>query len=86
MSKHKKDNDIVVSCLGTSLTEVTGSCWSVSYKKDNGDRGLVVIECGLSQSEPKIEKLYNTNKKMLDGIGKEVVQSAEYVILGHAHV
>jgi len=63
--KKNKDNDIVVSCLGTSLNEVTGSCWSISYKKDNGKRGLVVIECGLSQSEPKIDKLYNTNKNSI---------------------
>lgn len=87
MSKRRnKDNDIIVSCVGTSTTETTGSCWTVSFIKDNGERDLIVIECGLSQSEQAVDKLYNTNRKMLDGIGKEVVQSASYVLLGHAHI
>lgn len=84
--KKKSDSDIVVSFLGGSTNDVTGSCLSISYPKNNNERGLVVVECGLCQSEATVEKLYNTNKKMIDGIGKEVVQSAEYVLLGHAHV
>jgi hypothetical protein len=87
MGKKKKDeNDIILTCLGTSQDEVTGSCWSISYPKDNNQRGLIILECGLSQSSGNIEKQYNNNKRMLDGIGKEVVQSTEYVLLGHAHV
>lgn len=86
MSKKKKDNDIVVSCVGSSISEVTGSCWTISYKKNDGNRGLVVIECGLGQGEVDVQKAYNLNKKMINNIGKDVVQSAEYVLLGHAHI
>lgn len=86
MSKKKKDDDIILSCLGTSLEGVTGSCWSVSYKKDNGERGLVVVECGLDQGEPTVEKLYNSNKRMIDNIGKDIIRSASHVFLGHAHI
>lgn len=84
--KKKKDNDIIVSCLGVSRDKVTGSCWSVSYPKINNERGLIVLECGLDQSESTIDKQYNSNRKMLEGIGKEVVQSCEYLILGHSHI
>lgn len=86
MGKKNKDNDIVVSFVGGSQHEVTGSCVTVSYPKNNGGRGLVVIECGLCQSEPTVDKLYNANKRMIESIGKEVVQSCEYVLLGHSHV
>lgn len=86
MSKKKKDTDIIVSCLGTSISGVTGSCWTISYKKNDNTRGLIVLECGLDQSEPDVQKLYNSNKRMLEGIGKEVVASTEFVLLGHAHV
>ena len=85
-SRRKNENDIVVSFCGTSKSEVTGSCVTISYPKNDDTKGLVVLECGLCQGEPTIEKLYNSNKRMLEGIGKEVVQSAEYVLLGHAHV
>jgi len=84
--KRNKDNDIIVSCVGTSLNKVTGSCWTISYPKQNNKRGLIVLECGLDQSEPTIEKQYNSNKKMLESIGKDVVNNCEYLILGHSHV
>ncbi|EQB4340332.1 hypothetical protein ACYJ2U_001775 [Clostridium botulinum] len=84
--KKKNDNDIIISALGTSQEEVTGSCWSISYPKNNNKRGLIILECGLSQSGGNIEKHYNTNKNMIANIGKEVVEKAEYVLLGHAHV
>lgn len=84
--KRKKDMDIIVSCVGTSTTNVTGSCWTVSYPKDNGERGLVVLECGLSQGEQDVLKSYNDNKRMLENIGLEVVQNCGYVLLSHPHV
>ena len=79
--KKKRNDEIVISCLGLSQDNVTGSCWSVSYLKDNGERGLVVLECGLSQKEQDILKAYNENKRMLENIGLEVVQSCGYVLL-----
>ena len=78
--KRKKDMDIILSCVGSSRDDVTGSCWTVSYPKDNGERGLVVLECGLSQGEQDVLKSYN------DNIGLEVVQNCGYVLLSHPHV
>lgn len=86
MKKKKRDDEIVVSCIGNSVTGVTGSCWTISYLKNDGTRGLAVIECGLSQDGNTIEEIYSQNKKMLESIGKDVVESCEYLILGHAHI
>lgn len=87
MGKKKKDeNDIIISALGTSQEDVTGSCWSISYPKNNNQRGLIVLECGLSQSGGNIEKHYNLNKRIIDNIGKEVIKNCEYVLLGHPHI
>jgi hypothetical protein len=85
-SRRKSDNDIIVSFLGTSASTVTGSCISVVYPKSNGEKGLIILECGLCQDGQTVDKLYNANKKMLEGIGKEVMQSCEYLLLGHSHV
>ena len=84
--KRNKDLDIVISSLGTSTTEVTGSCWSISYPKDNGERGLIVIECGLNQGANTIKQQYNNNKRMIENIGKDIIDNAEYVLLTHSHV
>lgn len=82
----KKDNDIIIKSLGESTKGVTGSCWTVEYPKNDNTKGLIVIECGLSQGEPTTEKMYNSNKNMLDNIGKEVVEKCEYVFINHPHV
>ena len=40
MTKRKsKDNDIIVSSLVNSTDNVTGSCFSISYPKDDNTRG-----------------------------------------------
>lgn len=86
MSKKKKDDGIIISAIGNSLNNVTGSCWSISYSKRNNERGLIVLECGLVQGDSTVEKSYNSNKTMLDRIGKDMVSSCEFLILGHAHI
>lgn len=86
MKKKKREDEIVVSCIGNSINGVTGSCWGISYLKNDGTRGLLIIECGLSQEGNTIEQIYSQNKKMLENIGKDVVKSCEYLILGHAHI
>lgn len=83
--KKTKDNDIIVSSIGNSTDDVTGSCWTISYKKNNGDRGLIVIECGISQEGNTTEQIFNSNKRMLENIGKDVIKSCEYLILLHSH-
>lgn len=85
MGKKKKD-DIVISFIGNSKDNVTGSCVSISYPKKNNEHGLIILECGLVQGDSTIEKTYNSNKAMLDRIGKEVVSSCEWLILGHSHI
>lgn len=82
----KKKDNIVVSFLGTSRTGVTGTCISVSYLKDDGSYGLVIIECGLCQDGRNVKERYNKNKNMLDEIGKDVVANCEYLVLSHAHI
>ena len=84
MSK-KREKDIVVTCLGSSIEQVVGSCWSVEYNKKDGTTGLMILECGLNQSGFTDAEQYENNKRMLDGIGKETVAKAEYVLLSHAH-
>lgn len=84
--KKKKNDEIVVSSLGKSTEDVTGSCWSISYLKNDGTRGLVVLECGLSQDGNNVEKIYSQNRMMIENIGKDIVSACEYLILGHAHI
>lgn len=87
MTKRKsKDNDIIVSSLGNSTDNVTGSCFSISYPKDDNTRGLIILECGLSQDGHTPLEQYNSNKKMIDNISKEVIKNTEYVIFTHTHV
>jgi Cft2 family RNA processing exonuclease len=86
MGGKKKDFKIIVKSLGNSTSGVTGSMWTIEYPKNDGSKGLIGIECGLSQSEPTTEKMYLANKKMLENIGKDVVKKCEYIFLGHQHV
>lgn len=82
MVKRKNNEEIVLSCLGGSATGVTGSCWSVSYPKKNGERGLFLIELGLIQGANTVLEEYNENKKMLSNIPME---HAEFVFITHPH-
>ena len=84
--KNKKDEEIVVSFLGKERNNVTGSCVSISYLKDDKTRGLIVIDCGLCQEGHNVIERYNNNKNMLDEIGKDVAENCECVILSHSHV
>lgn len=86
MKKNINDMKIVVSSLGNSTNDVTGSCWSISYLKNDKTRGLIVIECGLSQDGNNVEQIYSHNKTMLENIGKDIVASCDYLILGHSHI
>ena len=55
MKKKKDKNTIEVKSLGMSTTGVTGSCWNITYPKNDGTIGSIIIECGLSQSEQTTE-------------------------------
>lgn len=87
MSKRRnKDNDIVISSIGTSTKQVTGSCWSISYKKDDGTRGLLMVECGLPQGQYTIEKSYNVMEEMTNKIkGGGQIEACENLLFLHPH-
>lgn len=84
MSKKKKDSDkIIVSFVGGSRTNITGSSVLISYPTSNTERKLICLEAGMIQGESKPEYEYSVNKKMIENIPVEDV-SAVFVM--HSHV
>lgn len=81
--KRKKDNDIIVSFVGGSLTGVTGSSVLISYPINNCERKLICLEAGMIQGESKPEYEYSANKKMVENIPVEHISN---VFLLHSHV
>ena len=84
MSKKKK-NDIIVTFIGESSNDVTGSSILVHYPKHNGEYGNILIEMGLVQGESTIEKDLAVNRRMLQKFNKELIESIEYVFICHSH-
>lgn len=81
-SFHKKHKDrVIVTGLGGSLSDVTGSCFSVEYSLDNGNRDLILIECGGIQTN-RIMEDYHANKKMVDRIPFNL---ASNIFILHSH-
>ena len=78
----KYKNKIVITSLGGSTEDVTGSCIAIDYPLDNGNRDLVLIECGSIQTN-RIKEDYLSNKKMVDGIPYNLA-SAIFVCHSHA--
>ena len=77
----KYKNKIIITSLGGSSEDVTGSCFSVEYPLDNGNRDLILIENGSIQTN-KIQEDYIANKKMIDGIPYNL---ASNIFICHAH-
>lgn len=86
MSKKNKDNDIIISFLGTSNTDVTGSAILVNYSKGKKERGNLLLELGLCQGSPTPEKDISSNRKMLENFSKELIGTIDHVIVGHNHI
>ena len=64
--KDKKfKNKIIVTSVGGSTEDVTGSCIAVEYPLDNGNRNLILLECGGIQTNNMVED-YNTGEYPLD--------------------
>ena len=85
MSKRKrKENDIVVTFLGESRNDVTGSSVLVNFCNNNGERRNILIEMGLEQSND-IEKDISINRKMLQQYNKNLIKSIDYIFLLHPH-
>ena len=77
----KYKNKIVITSLGGSTEDVTGSCIAIDYPLDNGNRDLILIECGSIQTN-RIKEDYLANKKMIDGIPYNL---ASAIFLCHSH-
>lgn len=87
MKRRKESDEIILTCQGFSKTQVTGSCWSISYKGDDGKRHLFMIECGLPQGANTILESYNDMKRMSDKIiSNGLVKSCENILFLHPHI
>ena len=80
-SNKKHKNKIIITSLGGSTEDVTGSCFAIEYPMDNGNRDLVLIECGSVQTNRIVED-YNANKKMVDNIPFNL---ASNIFINHQH-
>lgn len=78
-NKHK--NRVIVTALGNSSEDVTGSCFAIEYSLDNGNRDLVLIECGSVQTNVVLDD-YLANKKMVEGIPFNL---ASHIFTLHMH-
>ena len=63
--KRNKDNDIIVSFVGGSKTDVTGSATLISYPT-NDKRKCICLECGMIQGSMSPEIQYSSNKKLVE--------------------
>lgn len=86
MGKKNKDNDIIVSFLGTSNNDVTGSSVLINYSKGKKERGYLLLEMGLCQGNATPEKDIAFNRKMLENFPKELISKIEHVIVAHSHI
>ena len=82
MSKKKIDDRIIVTLCGGQSESVTGSITSVSYLKDDGTRGLILLELGGIQGNNDIKGEYLENKHMLENAP---LKGVEYVFVMHNH-
>ena len=78
--KNKKDYRIIVSFLGGSSSDVTGSAILISYPTKES-RKCILLECGMIQGF-KSEQIYSDNKKMVESIP---ISDIDAVFLGHPH-
>ena len=86
MSKRNKDDDIIISFLGTSREDVTGSSVLINYAKSKNERGNILLEMGLCQGNATPEKDIAYNRKMLENFPKDLISEIEYVIVAHNHI
>lgn len=84
MSKRRnKDNDIIISFVGGSRDNITGSSVLISYPIGNGEHKCICLECGMIQGLNKPEIEYSENKKMVENIP---VKDISAVFVAHQHI
>ena len=84
MSK-KKTSGIRLVCLGSSAVQVTGSCWLLEFRKDDGELSRQIIECGLPQGDSTILESYNSMQRQTNAV-LSYIPTVENVFLCHPHV
>lgn len=82
--KRKKETDIIVSFLGNSKNDVTGSSVLINIPRKDKTRYNILLEMGMAQSNNQ-EKDIAVNRKILEQYNKELVQSIETVFVAHVH-
>jgi len=85
VSKKKKNNDIIITFLGESRNDVTGSSVLINIPRKNGTRYNILIEMGLVQGANTIEQDLANNRKMLERFNKDLIHSIENVFICHEH-
>ena len=85
-SKKNKKDDIIVTFMGESRNDVTGSSVLINVpKKDRSGRYNILIEMGLVQGGKTIEQDLANNRRMLERFNKELIGSIETVFVAHQH-
>lgn len=80
-SNKKHKNKIIITALGNSVEDVTGSCFAIEYPLDNGNRDLVLIEAGGVQTN-RIKEDIIENQKMINKIPFNL---ASAIFVAHVH-
>lgn len=83
--RKNKDSSIIISFVGGSRDDVTGSCVLVNYPKENGEKGLFAIEMGLIQGSFDIAKDISANRQMIENISLSTIRELEAVFITHPH-
>lgn len=84
MSKKKnKDNNVIISFVGGSRDDVTGSAILISYPIGNEEHKCICLECGMIQGSMSPEIEYSSNKKLVENIP---VKDISNVFLTHQHI
>lgn len=83
--KKSKDNDVIVTFLGESRNDVTGSSMLINIPRKDKSRYNILIEMGLVQGGNTIKQDIANNRKMLERFNKELISTIENVFICHEH-
>lgn len=81
MSKKRKDEKIVISFLGGSRDDVTGSVVQICIPSKDGHINIL-CDLGMIQGSMSPEIEYSSNKKVIENID---VENIDYVFISHSH-
>lgn len=81
MGKKKNKERIKVEGLGSSISQVTGSCFSIEYPTKNGTNSIL-IELGMAQGSKTLLDDYNINQRIVESIEFEKYKA---IFMLHIH-